>query len=332
MVPLVHRDPGVRPMDDLDLLVHRDDLASRDRAIRALGYVASASPPVADTGHGSSRAHFSPHHLAALVRADGKVTIELHHKLGSSGSALDFDVAGLWGRAVPCTAGEVACLRPSSEDLLAHLCLHFLVDRVRLFSRRALGQLCDIAATIDTFADTLEWDTLTRDAADRGYARALALALGTAAAVLGVRPPATVPSALAPHPVPSPGVGRHGRSSRARGPRRGRRSNGSRHANRRCFTSSPEPRRWLPARTRQPGHRSGCRGVRSAGASRRRRILLHPDEVAAERRFAADLQALGYPQGLPDGSDSDRRLRRSLQARLTRASLAGSTPVTPTGS
>ena len=39
LVPLVHRDPGVRHMDDLDLLVHRDDLAHADRVIRELGYL-----------------------------------------------------------------------------------------------------------------------------------------------------------------------------------------------------------------------------------------------------------------------------------------------------
>ena len=199
LVPLVHRDPGVRPMDDLDLLVHGDDLALADRVIRALGYTASESTPVANTRLGSTRTAFSPHHLSALVRTDGKVTIELHHKLGSSGSAADFDVAGLWARAVPGTAGEAACSRPSNEDLLVHLCLHFLVDRARLFSRRALGQLCDIAAVLDTFADAIEWDTLIGDAADRGYSLALALALETTAAVLDVCPPDGVVAALAPH-------------------------------------------------------------------------------------------------------------------------------------
>jgi hypothetical protein len=59
--------------------------------------------------------------------------------------------------------------------------------------------------------------------------------------------------------------------------------------------------------------------VRWTGASTR--ILVRPGEVAAERRFAGDLQALAYPHGLPDGSESDRRLRRSLQARLAAPSV-----------
>jgi hypothetical protein len=57
---------------------------------------------------------------------------------------------------------------------------------------------------------------------------------------------------------------------------------------------------------------------RWAGASAG--ILVQPAELVAERRFAAALQTLVYPHGLPDGSTSHRRLRRSLQARLGRTS------------
>jgi hypothetical protein len=180
-------------------------LMCRDAA-SCLGYVASASPPVAVTLSASDGGDPLPHHVAALVRADGGVTIELHHKLGDSYSPLDFDAEGLWDRAVPCTAGQVACLRPSNEDLMAHVCLHFLIDRVRFFSRHALAQLADVAAILDTFADTLEWDTVTRDATTRGYTSGLALALGTAAVVLDATPNDAPLSALAQHSLRTPDV------------------------------------------------------------------------------------------------------------------------------
>lgn len=320
MVPGVHRDPGVRPMDDLDLLVHRDDLALADRVVRELGYLPSDSPPATIPLHGSSSADSAPHHLAALVRADGTVTIELHHKLGDSGSPLDFDVAGLWARAVPCTVGGVTCLRPSDEDLLAHVGLHFLVDRARLFSRRALGQLCDLAAILDTFADTLDWDTLTRDAVARGYSRALALALATATAVLDAGSSDDALAALAPNSVYVPNVA----DTVAR-----RVLRDSAWTTLERLTSRqpsvlhllpPNPRRWRPrvAEIRPPfGVLDGY--ARWTGASTR--ILLHPRDIADERRFAADLQALVYPHGLPDGSRSRRRFRRRVQARLARTPL-----------
>lgn len=318
LVPLVHRDPGVRPMEDLDLLVRRDDLARADGAIRSLGYRAAATAPVADTGHGATRVQFEPHHLPPLVRADGTVTIELHHQLGSSDSVLDFDVAGLWDRAVPCAAGAIECARPSDEDLLVHLCLHFLVDRVRQFSRRALGQLCDVAATIDTLAGTLDWDRLVRDATDRGHAGALALVLGAVVVIPGAAVPDSVCSMLAsragPLPDPAELVAR-------RVMRDSRWTTLERMTSRQpsvLHLLPPNPGRW---RSRDGAPRPAFGMLegyeRWAGASAR--ILVHPAELVAERRFAAALQTLAYPHGLPDGSTSHRRLRRSLQGMLARA-------------
>jgi hypothetical protein len=303
LLPLVHHDPGVRIMDDLDLLVHREDLALADRVIRNLGYVASASAPVALTLPTADGRNPLPHHLAALVRTDGGVTIELHHKLGDSYTPLDFDAEGLWDRAVPCTAGQAMCLRPSSEDQLAHVCLHFLVDRVRLFSRRALAQLADVAAILDTFADTLEWDTVTRDASTRGYTSALALALGAVAVVLDARPPDAVLSVLTEHSVCAPDVSdivarrviRH--SSWTTLERLTSRQPTVRHL------LPPNPKRWRPrlVGSRPPfGMLDGYARWMSASTW----ILLHPGEAAAERRFATQLESLVYPHGLPNANRS----------------------------
>jgi hypothetical protein len=303
LVPLVHHDPGVRIMDDLDLLVHREDLALADRVIRNLGYVASASAPVALPA--SDGADPLPHHLAALVRADGGVTIELHHRLGDSYSPLDFDPEGLWDRAVTCPTGQATCLRPSNEDLLAHVCLHFLIDRVRLFSRRALAQLADIAAILDTFADTLEWETLTRNANTRGYTSAVALALDTAAVVLDATPPDAALSALAQHPLRTPDVSETVARRVIRHPswttleQLTSRQPSVRHL------LPPNPKRWRPALTesRPPfGVLDGYARWMSAST----RILLRPREAATERRFADELESLIYPHGLPNRHRSRR--------------------------
>ena len=69
------------------------------KVIKAAGYrYADKAPPAAldDEAH---------HHLPSLVRADGTIAIELHHKLGSSGSPPDFDVTGVW--AVRCPSMPV---------------------------------------------------------------------------------------------------------------------------------------------------------------------------------------------------------------------------------
>jgi hypothetical protein len=312
LVPLVYPDPGVRPMDDLDLLVHRDDLERAEKIIIGTGYRASGTAPA--TAH-DDEAH---HHLPSLVRFDGTVTIELHHKLGSSGSPPDFDVSGVWARGLPFDAGDMACLRPSDEDLLAHVCLHFLVDRVRLFSRRALRQICDIAATIDARSDTLDWERLLEDAAERGYAAALALALGAAAATVDAGPPDAVLADLAPERV-VPGVPD---LIRRRVLRDSSWTSLERLTARQpsvLHLLPPNPDRWSRATDAPPPTASLVEGYREWLVASTR-IIQRPGEVAAERRFASELQALVFPKGLPDGSTSRRWLRRQVQARLAASS------------
>jgi hypothetical protein len=308
LVPLVHRDPGVRPMDDLDLLVHADDLERAEKIITATGYRSSDKSPA--TTH-VDEAH---HHLPSLVRADGAVTIELHHKLGSSGSPPDFDVSGVWARAVPFDADDAACLRPSDEDLLAHVALHFLVDRVRLFSRRALRQVCDIGATIDACSDALEWDRLIDDAAERGYATALALALGTAAAVVDARVPDDVLTSLGPDGI-VPSVPNLTRRRVLRDPSWTSLERLTARQPSVLHLVPPNPQRWSPAAEAPPPTERLVAGYREWLVASTR-IIQHPGELAAERRFASELQALVFPHGLPDGSGARRWVRRRVQARL----------------
>ena len=333
LVPEVHHDPGVRPMDDLDLLVHREDLTLADQVIRDLGYVASASAPVA-LAHPSSDPDASlPHHLAALVREDGNVTIELHHKLGDSCSPLDFDVAGLWDRAVPCTVGERTCLRPSNEDLLAHVCLHFLVDRVRLFSRRALAQLADIAAILDTFADALEWATLTSEAITRGYSRSSrsrwAPRLPSSTHRCPMRRARRSHRIRSTHPMPPSSS-----LAACSATHPGRRSNSSPHANRRFATSSPRiPGAGSPA-SRRAVHPSGSSTATRVGPTRRHgyssdQVRLLPSG-ASPPSSNTSCSRTGFPTA-PDLAPRRRCRRRSHSSKRVASSspsptAAGSSP------
>jgi hypothetical protein len=318
LVPLVHRDPGVRPMDDLDLLVHRDDLERAEKIITAIGYRSSDKAP--------ATAHFDEayHHLPSLVRTDGTVTIELHHKLGSSGSPPDFDVTDIWARALPFDSGDAACLRPSDEDLLAHVCLHFLVDRVRLFSQRALRQICDIAATIDAFSDTLEWERLLDDAAERGYSAPLVLALATAAAVVDAGVPDDVVASIAPGRV-TPDVSEMVRRRVLRDPAWTSLERLTGRQPSVLHLLPPNPGRWSPDDDAPRPTEGLVEGYRQwFGASTR--LIPRRGEVAAERRFASQLQALVFPHGLPDGSNSRRWLRRRVQDRLAASEVPRPTP------
>jgi hypothetical protein len=176
-----------------------------------------------------------------------------------------------------------------------------------------LRQLCDIGAVLETFADTLDWVRITGDAADRNYSAALALALGSAVAIVDAPLPAEVLAALASGSGPTVSAMVQRRVLRdpawtaleqltARQPSV-------------LHLLPPNPARWLPshAATRPAsGLADGYRSWFLAAAS----IARRPGELSTERRFASELEALVFPRGIPDGSTSRRPLRRRVQARL----------------
>jgi hypothetical protein len=135
LVETVYADPALRPMSDLDVLVHPHDLAASVEVVRTLGY--------AETGQPLPPNH---RHHPALIGPDGRVPVELHRFLTEEHTPGHFDLSGFWDRAQPGVRGP-RHLVPAPEDLLAHLCMHFLANRVYR-SEGALGQVRDIAEVV----------------------------------------------------------------------------------------------------------------------------------------------------------------------------------------
>jgi hypothetical protein len=169
-VPLVYDDWGLRDVGDLDLLVHVEDLASAQDAVRGLGYEASETAELI-------------HHAPTLVREDGLVSVELHHHLGLRGTLLDFEPDAMWARAAPTRRGRAELLLPAAEDIFIHVALHFFGDRTFPSQGGALGQLADVAVLLDRFGPDLDWDLIAGEASRLGFGVGLALVLMTVAVV-----------------------------------------------------------------------------------------------------------------------------------------------------
>lgn len=184
----VYREPGLRPMGDVDILVPDDDAERAHRALQDMGHVALSAHP--EQHH---------HHLPPLETPDGLVIFELHRSLMPPRFPLQLDAARFWHRARSVDAPAPAHLLPAPEDLLLHVCVHFAQDRVRE-SEGALGQLCDIARLVR--ATDLDWDTFSHDIETPGVRAAVFLALVSAVQLLRVDVPDAVVSSLEP-----PGAG-----------------------------------------------------------------------------------------------------------------------------
>lgn len=181
----VYPSPELRPMSDLDLLVPAGALDRADRLVRALGYAPEVNTATEEVFRRER------HHRAPLTSPDGLVTIELHHHVIRPGTTLSFPLEGFWQRAEAASAGGESALQLSPEDLLTHLCLHFMKDR-RVTSRGALGQLYDIHETQLYYLERLDWPALMDRARTGGSASTLGWALASASGLLDTPLPSAV--------------------------------------------------------------------------------------------------------------------------------------------
>lgn len=182
---MVYPNPGLREMNDVDLLIRLADAGRAARALQALGYDFTAP---CDPDHGL----VGTHHFPRLVKP-GAAPIELHVTLTPPELGLAIDTEGLWQRAVPLSPGSThAVLSP--EDLLLHICVHSTYAHAAEFGLRPL---CDVDQIVRAFP-ALDWDAVCRRAAEWKAARGTLLTLHLAAECLGTPIPEAAMAALRP--------------------------------------------------------------------------------------------------------------------------------------
>jgi len=151
----------LRQFDNLDVLVHRADLAPAERVLAQRGYRAAPG--------GEAR------HARGWTRGD--VTLVLHCGLASRWLGTR-GVAGLWVRRRPLELGEVRVPAPSPEDHLVLLTLH---AAQRVWGR--LGWLADVAALLERHPG-LDHFAVRYEARRHGIERLVRQGLGLAQALV----------------------------------------------------------------------------------------------------------------------------------------------------
>jgi hypothetical protein len=187
LIETVYPDPAQREMLDIDVLVPRSQLAAAKQALTPLGYRAMPSAEGL-AGQPEQLRVATPHHDPALVGEEQLVAVELHHHVALAGEG-HFDIDGFWQRArtVPATGHGI----PSPEDLLLHVCFHFMRNRLGGSAQRrntggALAQIFDINRIVTS--EPVDWDAFARTTRSYGLDAKAFLAL-FAARELGVAVP-----------------------------------------------------------------------------------------------------------------------------------------------
>ena len=186
----VYDNPGLREMNDIDLLFKSSDLDLAYRILTGMGYQ-SINPVQIENIENVISQH---QHLAPLVRED-VAAFELHWNITRPGKIYSINPGELWARVEPVKiAGEEACsLCP--EDLLLHLCIHTSYQHNFSFGLRPF---IDIAEVISKEKDRFNWTLFTKRVQKFQCGRGVFLALKISQSFIGASVPENVFTGLQP--------------------------------------------------------------------------------------------------------------------------------------
>lgn len=149
----VYPDVGLRPIGDVDILIHQEDFARAQGCLAGLGFSPLPSP---DSPHILKYAwaiHF--HRPADNVWLDVQWgVLQLEWDVYGEGN-FDFDLDRMWRGARSLVIDDYQILEPRPEDMLFHLCMHLEGHRYA-----ELILFCDIAEFVRHYGPALDWDYL----------------------------------------------------------------------------------------------------------------------------------------------------------------------------
>lgn len=188
----MYASPGLREMNDIDVLVRPDQVAALSDVARELGYRPLREVPV-------PVALKVGHHLPRFRK--NLVSLEVHWRLGPPGSEPRVEPGELWALTAPFPQGAGVSLVP--EALLVHVCAHAAMHHFE----QGLRPLCDVQAILRRPSGGFTWPLMLHLARRWQCERSVALVLSLSHDTLGVEVPEAVMHSLAAH-RPSAGLRR----------------------------------------------------------------------------------------------------------------------------
>ena len=173
----VYPAPGLRPMNDIDLLFKPADLPGVAAALHKLGYGSKDKSPEVGPGITKHTSTFQRAGAAAAtpnpyLSASGSRMIEPHRSLEESWFGLKCDLTpGMWERSQPIELVGQAARALSPADTLLHLCVHLAFHLI--MGSPSFVQLADVAVFAERVkVDWTEFDARARSRQAQGYAYA----------------------------------------------------------------------------------------------------------------------------------------------------------------
>ena len=182
----VYGDIALRQAGDIDLLIRPRDLSPIKQALRELGYT-----PHGLFSEAEERAYLRSGYECAFDSTLGRNLLEVQWALQPRFYAVDYEMEGLFPRAITINVAGRNMRTPSHEDLFLILSLH---AAKHVWGR--LIWLCDIAEILKLPA--LNWDWIGQTAKALGIVRILQVTLVLTKLLLGTTIPADAEKTFAP--------------------------------------------------------------------------------------------------------------------------------------
>ncbi|MEM7590108.1 MAG: nucleotidyltransferase family protein [Cyanobacteria bacterium P01_A01_bin.83] len=162
----VYRNPLLRKISDLDILVHSQDMPRAKDLLMAQGYKIRNEVP------------WECH----LIKDNG-INIDLHAEIAPQHISCPLQSDELWQHLEPLSLGETTVSNLSPEMLLFVLCLNGSKE-----CWRSLSRICDVAELINSDRQ-IDWQLIMQQAEQWGFKRVICLGCLLAQNFLGVTLP-----------------------------------------------------------------------------------------------------------------------------------------------
>lgn len=172
---------SLRRFIDLDIIVHRKDVARAGDILMSEGYV-----PHPVLTRAQQEAVLRTQHGQAFLDARKKIIVELHWDVAGKRFSAQYDSEGIWQRLETVRVCDATLYTLSAEDTLLALCVH----GSKHFWER-LSWVCDVAELIGSHQE-IDWARVAGRARASGGWRMLALGLLLAKGLLDAPLPAEI--------------------------------------------------------------------------------------------------------------------------------------------
>jgi len=160
----LYGDIALRQSGDIDLLIRASELARIQHAVRELEYV-----PHAPLSEPQQRAYMKSGYECAFDGAAGRNLLEVQWDIQPRFFSVNFDMEGLFRRAVTVSVAGRAVKAPSNEDLFIVLALHA--------AKHVWGRLIWLSDLARISSLPLNWAWIGRQAWELGIVRILRVTL-----------------------------------------------------------------------------------------------------------------------------------------------------------